>query len=43
MGCRARAFAASGDYMDEEPFCIYEPRTASPKTDPAEANHAPVH
>jgi len=27
MGCRARAFAASGDYMDEEPFCVYQPRT----------------
>jgi radical SAM protein with 4Fe4S-binding SPASM domain len=26
MGCRARAFAATGDYMDEEPFCVYEPR-----------------
>jgi len=28
MGCRARAFAATGDYLDEEPFCIYEPRMA---------------
>jgi radical SAM protein with 4Fe4S-binding SPASM domain len=26
MGCRARAFGITGDYMDEEPFCIYEPR-----------------
>ena len=26
MGCRARAFAASGDYLDEEPFCVYQPR-----------------
>ncbi|HEU5337254.1 MAG TPA: radical SAM protein [Terriglobales bacterium] len=26
MGCRARAFAASGDFLDEEPFCVYEPR-----------------
>jgi len=25
MGCRARAFAASGDYLDEEPFCVYQP------------------
>jgi radical SAM protein with 4Fe4S-binding SPASM domain len=32
MGCRARAFAATGDYLDEEPFCIYEPRMADPKT-----------
>jgi radical SAM protein with 4Fe4S-binding SPASM domain len=28
MGCRARAFAATGDFLDEEPFCIYQPRTA---------------
>ena len=28
MGCRARAFAATGDFLDEEPFCVYEPRTA---------------
>jgi AdoMet-dependent heme synthase len=27
MGCRARAFAATGDFLDEEPFCVYEPRT----------------
>jgi len=26
MGCRARAFAATGNYLDEEPFCVYEPR-----------------
>ena len=26
MGCRARAYAASGDYLNEEPFCVYEPR-----------------
>jgi radical SAM protein with 4Fe4S-binding SPASM domain len=32
MGCRARAYAASGDYLDEEPFCIYEPRRADPRT-----------
>ena len=24
-GCRARAFAASGNYMGEEPFCDYQP------------------
>jgi AdoMet-dependent heme synthase len=28
MGCRARAFAVTGDMLDEEPFCIYQPRTA---------------
>ena len=26
MGCRARAFYAHGNYMAEEPFCIYEPK-----------------
>jgi len=31
MGCRARAFAATGDYMDEEPFCVYEPRMSNLK------------
>jgi AdoMet-dependent heme synthase len=24
-GCRARAFAATGDFLGEEPFCIYQP------------------
>jgi heme b synthase len=24
-GCRARAFAVTGDYLAEEPFCVYEP------------------
>lgn len=28
-GCRARAFAASGDYLEEEPLCTYVPRAAS--------------
>ena len=31
MGCRARAFAASGDYLDEEPFCVYQPRATNLK------------
>ncbi len=25
-GCRARAFAFTGDYLAEEPFCLYEPK-----------------
>ena len=29
MGCRARAYAATGDFMDEEPFCVYRPRITS--------------
>src|SRR5579862_3120224 len=32
MGCRARAFAATGDYLDEEPFCVYEPRMGNLKS-----------
>jgi len=24
-GCRARAYEISGDYMGEEPYCVYEP------------------
>jgi len=24
-GCRARAYAETGDYLDEEPYCVYEP------------------
>lgn len=31
MGCRARAFAASGDFLGEEPFCVYQPRMQDPK------------
>lgn len=30
-GCRARAFAFTGDYLDEEPFCTYEPSDAAKK------------
>lgn len=26
MGCRARAFGMTGNYLAEEPFCIYEPK-----------------
>jgi len=25
LGCRARAYAATGDYLAEEPYCIYVP------------------
>jgi len=31
MGCRARAYAATGNYLDEEPFCLYEPKSAALK------------
>lgn len=26
-GCRARAYAATGDYLEEEPSCVYQPLT----------------
>jgi radical SAM protein with 4Fe4S-binding SPASM domain len=29
MGCRARAYAATGNYLDEEPFCVYQPHATS--------------
>ncbi len=25
-GCRARAYAATGDYLEEEPYCTYQPQ-----------------
>jgi heme b synthase len=28
MGCRARAYSYSGNYLDPEPFCVYEPGAA---------------
>jgi len=27
MGCRARAYSATGNYLGEEPFCTYEPKS----------------
>ena len=27
-GCRARAFATTGNYLDEEPYCTYQPKLA---------------
>ncbi len=29
MGCRARAYAATGNMMAEEPFCVYQPKAAA--------------
>jgi radical SAM protein with 4Fe4S-binding SPASM domain len=42
MGCRARAFAATGDYMDEEPFCVYQPRTTEVPRRKEDVNHASI-
>ena len=43
MGCRARAYAATGDYLSEEPFCTYQPRQGNPGTTEREASHVSVH
>jgi AdoMet-dependent heme synthase len=40
LGCRARAYAATGDYLAEEPFCVYQPRMADPKTSRREVRNA---
>jgi heme b synthase len=31
-GCRARAFEATGDYLEEEPLCLYQPPAMKEKT-----------
>ena len=31
-GCRARAYEATGDFMAEEPYCVYQPRKGSPQS-----------
>jgi radical SAM protein with 4Fe4S-binding SPASM domain len=31
MGCRARAYAATGNYLSEEPFCVYQPHAKDAK------------
>jgi radical SAM protein with 4Fe4S-binding SPASM domain len=44
MGCRARAFAATGDYLDEEPFCVYQPRRKNSESSlREEVSHVSVH
>lgn len=32
MGCRARAYGVTGDYMGEEPGCPYQPRKSPPQS-----------
>lgn len=32
-GCRARAFALTGDYLAEEPFCVYETKKVTTRHD----------
>ena len=40
-GCRARAYADTGNYLGEEPHCVYEPRhlTQINTADPHHINH----
>lgn len=33
-GCRARAYGSTGDYLAEEPFCLYTPRGYLPEGQP---------
>ncbi len=30
-GCRARALGATGNFLDEEPFCTYQPNPSNPR------------
>lgn len=41
-GCRARALGATGDYLDEEPFCTYQPRGKGRKSAGAVGDAAPA-
>jgi len=34
-GCRARAYSATGNYLTEEPFCVYGPEQPKVRADPA--------
>jgi radical SAM protein with 4Fe4S-binding SPASM domain len=43
-GCRARAYAATGSFLAEEPFCTYRPDQDSPIVQRQEAHHdAQIH
>lgn len=35
-GCRARAYEITGDHLEEEPFCIYQPKTPEEIKEPEE-------
>ena len=41
-GCRARALSATGDYMEEEPYCAYVPRAWRKEEEAAEADAGAV-
>jgi radical SAM protein with 4Fe4S-binding SPASM domain len=37
LGCRARAYAATGDFLAEEPFCAYQPKLPVTRPNPPPA------
>ncbi len=39
MGCRARAYAATGNYLDEEPFCVHQPQAKGLKKEIEALSH----
>ena len=41
-GCRARAFASSGDWLGEEPFCTYKPAANRPFGNTAKDDQPPA-
>ena len=40
-GCRARAYAITGDYLDEEPFCTYQPKRSVQPSRSGETSQPP--
>jgi heme b synthase len=42
-GCRARAYAATGSFLAEEPFCTYRPDSDRRVINLEEGHHAPIH
>ncbi len=42
-GCRARAFGETGDYLGEEPYCVYEPRSSGRRTEQTLEKPSPAH
>jgi heme b synthase len=39
-GCRARAYAATGNFMSEEPFCLYQPEEVGGQRSEVGGGHA---
>ena len=42
LGCRARAYGTTGDYLAEEPFCDYEPKVADVRRRPSADRYDPA-